>query len=86
MKKILASILAVVLLGTMAISGFAAETAEPAADAALLIAEDTAIVSGTAQTGINEDGIVANYNNGILEVTLPKAAPVIPETKKIAIN
>jgi hypothetical protein len=45
MKKILASILAVVLLGTMAISGFAAETVE-----------DEPIVSGTAQEATNASG------------------------------
>ena len=33
----------------------------------------------------NESGITAAYNNGILEVTLPKQAPVVPESRQIAI-
>ena len=36
-------------------------------------------------TGIDESGITAAYNNGILEVTLPKQAPVVPESRQIAI-
>lgn len=36
-------------------------------------------------SGINESGITAAYNNGILEVTLPKQAPVVPESRQIAI-
>lgn len=36
-------------------------------------------------SGIDESGITAAYNNGILEVTLPKQAPVVPESRQIAI-
>lgn len=37
-------------------------------------------------TGIDEGGITAAYKNGVLELNLPKAAPVVPEAKKIAIE
>lgn len=37
-------------------------------------------------TGIDESGITAAYTNGILELRLPKAAPVIPEARRIAIE
>ena len=37
-------------------------------------------------SGIDESGITAAYNNGILELTLPKQVPVEPETRQIAIN
>ncbi len=37
-------------------------------------------------TGIDEGGITAAYNNGILELNLPKAQPAVPETKRIAIE
>ena len=37
-------------------------------------------------SGIDESAITATYNNGVLELNLPKAQPVIPETKKIAIG
>lgn len=37
-------------------------------------------------TGINESGITAAYENGVLALTLPKAKPVEPETHKIAIQ
>ena len=37
-------------------------------------------------TGIDESGITAAYTNGILELRLPKAAPVIPEARRIAIG
>lgn len=37
-------------------------------------------------TGIDESGITAAYVNGILELRLPKAAPVIPEARRIAIE
>jgi len=36
-------------------------------------------------TGIDESAITAAYNNGILELSLPKAAPVVPESKRITI-
>lgn len=36
-------------------------------------------------SGIDESGITAAYNNGILEVTLPKQAPVVPESRQINI-
>ena len=36
-------------------------------------------------SGIDESGISAAYKNGILEVTLPKQAPVVPESRQIAI-
>ena len=37
-------------------------------------------------SGINESGITAAYNNGILELNLPKAVPVVPESRRIAID
>ena len=37
-------------------------------------------------TGIDEGGITAAYNHGILELNLPKAQPAVPETKRIAIE
>lgn len=37
-------------------------------------------------TGIDESGITAAYVNGVLELRLPKAAPVIPEARRIAIE
>ncbi|MCI8478758.1 MAG: Hsp20/alpha crystallin family protein [Oscillospiraceae bacterium] len=37
-------------------------------------------------TGIDESGITAAYTNGILELSLPKAKPAVPETKRIAID
>lgn len=37
-------------------------------------------------TGIDEGGITAAYQNGVLELTLPKAQPVIPEARRIAIE
>ena len=37
-------------------------------------------------TGIDEAGITAAYQNGILELNLPKAVPVVPETRRIAID
>ena len=36
-------------------------------------------------SGIDESGISAAYKNGILEVTLPKQAPVVPESRQVAI-
>lgn len=37
-------------------------------------------------SGINESAITATYNNGILELVLPKQTPVIPESRQIAIG
>ena len=37
-------------------------------------------------SGIDENGITAAYNNGILELTLPKLAPAVPQTRQIAIG
>lgn len=37
-------------------------------------------------TGIDEGGITAAYKNGVLELSLPKAAPAVPEAKKISIE
>ena len=37
-------------------------------------------------TGIDEAGITAAYNNGVLELNLPKAQPVVPEARRIAIE
>ena len=37
-------------------------------------------------SGINEGAISATYQNGVLELTLPKAQPAVPEAKKIAIQ
>lgn len=36
--------------------------------------------------GIDESGITASYNNGVLELSLPKAQPTLPESRKIAIE
>lgn len=37
-------------------------------------------------TGIDEAGICAAYNNGVLTLTLPKIQPVLPVSHKIAIQ
>ena len=37
-------------------------------------------------TGVDEEHITASYNNGVLELKLPKAVPVVPEAKRIAIE
>lgn len=37
-------------------------------------------------TGIDETGITAAYQNGVLALTLPKAKPAEPETHKIVIQ
>ena len=37
-------------------------------------------------TGIDEGGITAAYKNGVLELALPKAVPVVPEAKRITID
>ena len=37
-------------------------------------------------TGIDEAGITAAYNNGVLELNLPKAQPAVPEARRIAIE
>lgn len=37
-------------------------------------------------TGIDEAGISAAYRDGVLTLTLPKARPVLPENRKIAIQ
>ena len=36
-------------------------------------------------SGINESAISAAYNDGVLTLTLPKEAPVVPEAKRIEI-
>lgn len=36
--------------------------------------------------GIDEEGISATFENGVLELTLPKAVPAQPETRRIAIQ
>lgn len=36
-------------------------------------------------TGIDEAGVTAAYQNGVLTLTLPKAKPVVPESKRIEI-
>lgn len=36
--------------------------------------------------GIQEEGITASYNNGVLELTLPKRQEVLPQSRKIAIQ
>ena len=36
-------------------------------------------------SGIQEDRITAAYNNGVLELTLPKAQPVVPAARQIDI-
>lgn len=37
-------------------------------------------------SGIDQQGITAAYNDGILTLTLPKAKPAVPETQRIAIQ
>lgn len=37
-------------------------------------------------SGIQEDHISASYNNGVLELTLPKAQPVVPAARQIEIQ
>ena len=37
-------------------------------------------------TGVDEEHITASYNNGVLELNLPKAQPTVPEARKIAIE
>ena len=37
-------------------------------------------------TGVDEEHITASYNNGVLELSLPKAQPAVPEARKIAIE
>ena len=37
-------------------------------------------------TGIDENAITASYKDGVLELTLPKAQQVLPESKKIMIE
>lgn len=36
--------------------------------------------------GIKKDGITASYNNGILEITLPKETVIVDEPKRIEIR
>lgn len=37
-------------------------------------------------TGVDDEHITASYNNGVLELNLPKAVPVVPAAKRIAIE
>ena len=37
-------------------------------------------------SGIQEENISAAYNNGVLELTLPKAQPVVPAARQIEIR
>ena len=37
-------------------------------------------------SGIDEAGITASYTNGILSLTLPKQAPVVPAARQIAMH
>ena len=37
-------------------------------------------------SGIDAAAITASYNNGILELNLPKAVPAVPEARRIAIE
>ena len=37
-------------------------------------------------SGIQEDHITAAYNNGVLELSLPKAQPVVPASRQIDIQ
>jgi len=36
--------------------------------------------------GIQEDGITASYQNGVLELKLPKQQEILPQSRKIAIQ
>lgn len=37
-------------------------------------------------SGIDEESITAAYNNGVLELSLPKAQPSLPQPRRIAIE
>lgn len=37
-------------------------------------------------SGIDQSGITAAYRDGVLELTLPKAKPTLPESRRIAIE
>ena len=37
-------------------------------------------------SGVDEERITAAYKNGVLELSLPKAVPVVPEAKRISIE
>ncbi len=37
-------------------------------------------------SGIDESAITAAYNNGVLELSLPKVVPAVPESRRIAIE
>lgn len=37
-------------------------------------------------SGIQEDAITASYDNGVLKLTLPKEAPVVPAARQISIQ
>lgn len=37
-------------------------------------------------SGIEEEGITAAYNNGVLELSLPKTQPSLPQPRRIAIE
>jgi HSP20 family protein len=37
-------------------------------------------------SGIDEEGISANYQNGVLTLRLPKVQPVLPESRRIEIQ
>ena len=37
-------------------------------------------------SGVDDEHITASYQNGVLELHLPKVIPAVPESKRIAIE
>jgi HSP20 family protein len=40
----------------------------------------------TLPENVKEDGVAANFNNGVLEITIPKTEPVKPKEREVPIN
>lgn len=75
--------------GILTISAAQAESAEQKDDKGNYIRRERRFGSFSRSfdiTGIDEGGITAAYRNGVLELSLPKAVPVVPEAKRIAIE
>ena len=41
---------------------------------------------GYIRSGVDDEHITASYQNGVLELHLPKVIPAVPESKRIAIE
>lgn len=75
--------------GILTISAQHSETTEEKGDKGEYIRRERRFGSFTRSfdiSGIDEGGISAAYRNGVLELSLPKAVPVVPESKRIAIE